>query len=50
MAFTQLGYGGENYHSIRENEKGSFKISDSPDCTKGETDTKFGTIPRILYF
>jgi hypothetical protein len=50
MAMTQLGYGGENYRGIRENEKDAFKIHDSPDCTKGETDSRFGNIPRIFYF
>jgi hypothetical protein len=40
---TLLGYGGENYQSQQENEeRDAFDIKDSPDCTKGETDTKFG--------
>ena len=40
---TLLGYGGENFASIGENvEKDMFEIRDSPDCSKGETDIKFG--------
>ena len=40
---TLLGYGGENYHSVPENEeKEMFEIRETPDCTKGETDQKFG--------
>ena len=29
MSFTQLGYGGENYHGIRHNEKDMFEVADS---------------------
>ncbi len=48
---TLLGYGGENYLSIPENEERDlFEIRDTPDCTKGETDTRFGNIPRLFYF
>ena len=48
---TLLGYGGENFLSIPENEdKELFEIRETPDCTKGETDTRFGQIPRIFYF
>ena len=48
---TLLGYGGENYQSISENEdQGMFEIKETPDCTKGETDLRFGQIPRIFYF
>lgn len=48
---TLLGYGGENHHSIGENvDKELFDVKDSPDCTKGETDLKFGQVPRIFYF
>jgi hypothetical protein len=48
---TLLGYGGENYHSIQENEeKEMFEIKETPDCTKGETDLRFGQVPRIFYF
>jgi hypothetical protein len=48
---TLLGYGGENYLSIPENEeKDLFEIKETADCTKGETDLKFGQIPRIFYF
>jgi|LauGreDrversion4_2_1035121.scaffolds.fasta_scaffold359415_3 hypothetical protein len=47
---TYLGYGGENYRSIDNEEKDAFIIKNSDDCTKGETDETFGQIPRILYF
>jgi hypothetical protein len=48
---TLLGYGGENYQSISENEdKEMFEIRETGDCTKGETDLRFGQIPRIFYF
>ena len=48
---TLLGYGGENYHSIGENEeKELFEIKETADCTKGETDLRFGQIPRVFYF
>ena len=52
MAQTYLGYGGENYKRVPENvEKDAFLIQECPqDCTKGETDLRFGNIPRILYF
>ena len=50
MAQTLLGYGGENYRHINLNEKEAFVIQESDDCTKGETDLRFGNIPRILYF
>jgi hypothetical protein len=40
---TLLGYGGENYLSIGDNkEKDMFAIKESGDCTKGETDSRFG--------
>jgi PHR domain len=40
---TLLGYGGENYKDNNENEeKDAFDIKETPDCTKGETDLKFG--------
>lgn len=40
---TLLGYGGENYQSISENEdREMFEIKETPDCTKGETDLRFG--------
>ena len=48
---TLLGYGGENYASQAENEeKEMFEIKETSDCSKGETDLKFGQIPRIFYF
>jgi len=48
---TLLGYGGENYASIAENEEREmFDIKESADCSKGETDLRFGQIPRIFYF
>ena len=48
---TLLGYGGENYLSIQENEeKDLFDIKETDDCTKGETDSKIGQVPRIFYF
>jgi hypothetical protein len=48
---TLLGYGGENYPSIPENEdRELFEIRETSDCSKGETDLKFGQIPRIFYF
>ena len=48
---TLLGYGGENYLTVPENEeKELFEIRETADCTKGETDLRFGQIPRIFYF
>lgn len=48
---TLLGYGGENFRDIKENdEKDMFEVKDTQDCTKGETDQRFGQIPRIFYF
>lgn len=48
---TLLGYGGENFMSVPENEdKELFEIRETGDCTKGETDLKFGQIPRVFYF
>lgn len=40
---TLLGYGGENYLEILENEERDlFEIRETEDCTKGETDSRFG--------
>ena len=39
---TLLGYGGENYKHISQNEETIFDVIDSPDCTKFETDVTFG--------
>lgn len=40
---TLLGYQGENYMNIAENEdKDLFEIRETSDCTKGETDLRFG--------
>jgi hypothetical protein len=40
---TLLGYGGENYKEIKENDDvDMFEIRETPDCTKGETDSRFG--------
>jgi hypothetical protein len=40
---TLLGYGGENHLSIDGNEdRELFDIRETPDCTKGETDLRFG--------
>jgi hypothetical protein len=49
---TLLGYGGENYMSSAENgdDRELFEIKETPDCSKGETDLRFGQIPRIFYF
>jgi hypothetical protein len=48
---TLLGYGGENFSSVQENEeRDMFEVRETPDCTKGETDLRFGQIPRIFYF
>ena len=48
---TLLGYGGENFRDIKENdEKDIFEVKETQDCTKGETDQRFGQIPRIFYF
>ena len=47
---TLLGYGGEDYTRIKENEECAFEVLDSEDCTKGETDVTFGQIPRLHYF
>ena len=47
---TLLGYGGENYKEVENEEKNMFDIRETADCTKGETDSKFGQIPRIFYF
>ena len=48
---TLLGYGGENYLKIEENvDRDLFEIRETEDCTKGETDLRFGQIPRLYYF
>ena len=48
---TLLGYGGENFREVTENEeRDMFEIKETSDCTKGETDLRFGQIPRIFYF
>jgi hypothetical protein len=48
---TLLGYGGENYLQVSDNtEKELFEIRETPDCTKGETDLRFGQVPRIHFF
>lgn len=47
---TLLGYGGESFHSVENEEKEMFEIRETPDCSKGETDLRFGQIPRIFYF
>lgn len=47
---TLLGYGGENYMNVENEEREMFVIKETPDCTKGETDLRFGNIPRIFYF
>ena len=47
---TLLGYGGENYMNVENEEREMFEIKETPDCTKGETDLRFGNIPRIFYF
>lgn len=48
---TLLGYQGEEYMNQKENEEmDAFDIRETPDCTKGETDLRFGQIPRIFYF
>jgi hypothetical protein len=40
---TLLGYGGENYQNVPDNEeRDMFEIRETPDCTKGETDLRFG--------
>ena len=39
---TLLGYGGENYNSIENEDREMFEIRETPDCTKGETDLRFG--------
>ena len=39
---TLLGYGGENYKEIENEEREAFEIRQSDDCTKGETDERFG--------
>jgi hypothetical protein len=48
---TLLGYGGENYMTVQDNDdKDLFEIRETTDCTKGETDLRFGQVPRIFYF
>mgnify|MGYP001574326623 CR=1 FL=1 len=47
---TLLGYGGENYMNVDNEERDMFEIKETEDCTKGETDMRFGNIPRIFYF
>lgn len=47
---TYLGYGGENYKTNQKNEECAFDVTDTAECTKGETDTTFGQVPRIYYF
>ena len=41
---TLLGYGGENFREIEENgeDRDLFEIRETEDCTKFETDSKFG--------
>jgi hypothetical protein len=50
MAITNLGYRGEAHYDVENEEKGAFQITNSNDCTKGETDLYFGQIPRIIYY
>ena len=47
---TLLGYGGEQYKNLPNNEECCFEVLDSEECTKGETNFEFGQIPRIHYF
>ena len=47
---TLLGYGGENYMNVENEEKEMFEIKETSDCTKLETDLRFGNLPRIFYF
>jgi hypothetical protein len=47
---TLLGYGGEEYKTLKSNEECIFDVVDTDDCTKGETDVTFGQVPRIHYF
>ena len=47
---TLLGYGGENYMKVDNEEQDMFEIKETSECTKGETDSKFGNIPRVFYF
>ena len=47
---TLLGYGGENFMNVENDERDMFEIKETSDCTKGETDLRFGNIPRIFYF
>lgn len=47
---TVFGYGGHNYKNIRGNEPNSFRIAESDQSTKGETEVEFGQIPKIHYF
>lgn len=47
---TLLGYGGEDYTRLPQNEECAFDVVESDDCTKGETDVTFGQVPRIFYF
>ena len=47
---TLLGYGGEDFRNL-PNEEFCFTVEDVPeDCSKGETDYTFGQVPRIHYF
>lgn len=47
---TYLGYNNEGVDGrIKTNEPGAFEIEDTEECTKGETDTTFGQVPRIFY-
>ena len=39
---TLLGYGGEDYQRLKNNDECAFNVSDSEDCSKGETDYTFG--------
>ena len=51
---TYLGikkdYGKLDDISPENEEKELFEIRETADCTKGETDLRFGQIPRIFYF
>lgn len=39
---TLLGYGGENYQTVENEDRELFEIRETADCTKGETDLRFG--------
>lgn len=43
------GYKNGNIRKLKGNEPDAFITKNSSECTKDETDTEYGNIPRIIY-